>query len=200
MFEFQQGPLFANLVLADQINRGMPKTQSALLQAMEGDEISVAHETFPSAAAVFRAGHAESAGDGRHVSRCPSRKSTASSASCWWPRRVAQSRGDSGAHDRGRAAAGQTWPDGERLLEMRRPGAPISLGPEFRRWRRACGGEQSGRSAGGRANQATVRNGSSPRGAGDRIGGEDSRRGRRAATRRIAAISWRRSIPRCGTG
>ena len=36
VFEFQQGPLFANLILADQINRGLPKTQSALLQAMEG--------------------------------------------------------------------------------------------------------------------------------------------------------------------
>ncbi len=46
VFEFQQGPLFANLILADQINRGLPKTQSALLQAMEGDAISVAQETF----------------------------------------------------------------------------------------------------------------------------------------------------------
>ena len=33
-------------ILADQINRGLPKTQSALLQAMEGEAISVAHETF----------------------------------------------------------------------------------------------------------------------------------------------------------
>ena len=46
VFEFQQGPLFANLILADQINRGLPKTQSALLQAMEGEAMSVAHETF----------------------------------------------------------------------------------------------------------------------------------------------------------
>ncbi|MGA2031254.1 MAG: MoxR family ATPase [Thermoguttaceae bacterium] len=46
VFEFQEGPIFVNLVLADQINRGMPKTQSALLQAMEAGEISVAHETF----------------------------------------------------------------------------------------------------------------------------------------------------------
>ncbi len=45
-FEFQQGPIFTNVVLADHINRGLPRTQSALLQAMEGDEISVAHETF----------------------------------------------------------------------------------------------------------------------------------------------------------
>ncbi len=45
-FEFQQGPIFSNLVLADQINRGLPKTQSALLQAMEGEAINVATETF----------------------------------------------------------------------------------------------------------------------------------------------------------
>jgi MoxR-like ATPase len=46
-FEFQKGPIFANLVLADQINRGTPRTQSALLEAMEGREITVASETFP---------------------------------------------------------------------------------------------------------------------------------------------------------
>ena len=45
-FEFQQGPIFSNLVLANQINRGLPKTQSALLQAMEGEEINVSTETF----------------------------------------------------------------------------------------------------------------------------------------------------------
>ena len=45
-FEFQKGPIFSNLVLADQINRGTPKTQSALLEAMEGQEITVANETF----------------------------------------------------------------------------------------------------------------------------------------------------------
>jgi MoxR-like ATPase len=45
-FEFQQGPIFANLILADHINRGTPKTQSALLQAMEGEEIAMGHEVF----------------------------------------------------------------------------------------------------------------------------------------------------------
>ena len=45
-FEFQKGPIFANLVLADQINRGTPKTQSALLEAMEGQEVTVARESF----------------------------------------------------------------------------------------------------------------------------------------------------------
>jgi len=40
-FEFRQGPLFANLVLADEINRAAPKTQSALLEAMNDNQVSV---------------------------------------------------------------------------------------------------------------------------------------------------------------
>lgn len=40
-FVFQQGPLFANLVLADEINRASPKTQSALLEAMQEQQVSV---------------------------------------------------------------------------------------------------------------------------------------------------------------
>jgi MoxR-like ATPase len=46
-FEFQKGPLFANLVLADQVNRTTPKTQSAMLEAMEEDSITVSTESFP---------------------------------------------------------------------------------------------------------------------------------------------------------
>ena len=38
-FRFRQGPLFANLVLADEINRATPKTQSALLEAMQNASI-----------------------------------------------------------------------------------------------------------------------------------------------------------------
>jgi MoxR-like ATPase len=41
-FEFQQGPVFANLVLADEINRATPKTQSALLEAMQERSVTVA--------------------------------------------------------------------------------------------------------------------------------------------------------------
>jgi MoxR-like ATPase len=43
--EFQQGPLVANLVLADEINRATPKTQSALLEAMQEKQISVGRRT-----------------------------------------------------------------------------------------------------------------------------------------------------------
>lgn len=41
-FQFQRGPIFANLVLADEINRATPKTQSALLEAMQEHTVSVA--------------------------------------------------------------------------------------------------------------------------------------------------------------
>jgi MoxR-like ATPase len=44
-FEFQRGPVFANLVLADEINRATPKTQSALLEAMQEHSVTVAGTT-----------------------------------------------------------------------------------------------------------------------------------------------------------
>ncbi len=45
-FEFQKGPLFANIVLADEINRATPKTQSALLEAMSEGSVTVAKQTY----------------------------------------------------------------------------------------------------------------------------------------------------------
>ena len=45
-FEFRPGPLFANVVLADEINRAVPRSQSALLEVMEERQISVDGETF----------------------------------------------------------------------------------------------------------------------------------------------------------
>jgi MoxR-like ATPase len=45
-FRFQPGPLFANLVLADEINRATPKTQSALLEAMQEKTVTVANQTY----------------------------------------------------------------------------------------------------------------------------------------------------------
>lgn len=46
-FVFQPGPLFANLVLADEINRASPKTQSALLEAMQERRVTVLGEAHP---------------------------------------------------------------------------------------------------------------------------------------------------------
>jgi MoxR-like ATPase len=45
-FRFRSGPLFANLVLADEINRATPKTQSALLEAMQEASVTVAQQTY----------------------------------------------------------------------------------------------------------------------------------------------------------
>ena len=44
-FEFQRGPIFANILLADEINRATPKTQSALLEAMSEGSVTVAKQT-----------------------------------------------------------------------------------------------------------------------------------------------------------
>jgi len=46
-FEFQKGPIFANIVLADEINRATPKTQSSLLEAMQEHAVTVAGVTHP---------------------------------------------------------------------------------------------------------------------------------------------------------
>ncbi len=45
-FRFQPGPIFANLILADEINRATPKTQSALLEAMQETTVTVAQQTY----------------------------------------------------------------------------------------------------------------------------------------------------------
>ncbi|WP_438446266.1 AAA family ATPase [Gorillibacterium sp. sgz5001074] len=45
-FRFQQGPLFGNLILADEINRATPKTQSALLEAMQEQTVTAGTETY----------------------------------------------------------------------------------------------------------------------------------------------------------
>ena len=45
-FEFVRGPIFANIILADEINRTPPKTQAALLQAMQEHEVTTGGETF----------------------------------------------------------------------------------------------------------------------------------------------------------
>lgn len=46
-FIFKPGPIFGELILADELNRGTPKTQSALLQAMEEKHVTVDGETYP---------------------------------------------------------------------------------------------------------------------------------------------------------
>ena len=52
-FRFVQGPLFANMVLADEINRTPPKTQAALLQAMQEHVVTAGGKTYPLPAPFF---------------------------------------------------------------------------------------------------------------------------------------------------
>jgi MoxR-like ATPase len=47
IFKFQKGPLFANIILMDEINRATPKTQAALLESMQEKQVTVGNQTFP---------------------------------------------------------------------------------------------------------------------------------------------------------
>ena len=66
-FKFVQGPLFANIVLADEINRTPPKTQAALLEAMQEYDVTYGGTTLCPGPAVLRAGHAEPHRTDRHL-------------------------------------------------------------------------------------------------------------------------------------
>src|SRR5207248_11526765 len=46
-FRIEQGPIFTNILLADEINRATPKTQSALLEAMQERQVTLSDTTFP---------------------------------------------------------------------------------------------------------------------------------------------------------
>ena len=50
---FQKGPIFANLVLADEINRATPKTQSAMLEVMQEHKVTIANQTYKMAEPFF---------------------------------------------------------------------------------------------------------------------------------------------------
>jgi MoxR-like ATPase len=52
-FRFHKGPVFSQLVLADEVNRATPKAQSALLEAMEEHQVTVDGQTYPLAAPFF---------------------------------------------------------------------------------------------------------------------------------------------------
>jgi MoxR-like ATPase len=52
-FRFHKGPIFSQLVLADEVNRATPKAQSALLEAMEEHQVTIDGQTYPLAAPFF---------------------------------------------------------------------------------------------------------------------------------------------------
>ncbi len=76
-FKFHPGPIFSQLILADEVNRATPKTQSALLEAMEEHQVTAEGETrrcpSRSSSSPRRTRRTRSA-----PSRCPNRSSTAS--------------------------------------------------------------------------------------------------------------------------
>ncbi|MEM6756078.1 MAG: AAA family ATPase [Planctomycetota bacterium] len=53
VFQFQKGPLFGQIILADEINRATPKTQSAMLEAMQEKSVTVGGTTYPMAKPFF---------------------------------------------------------------------------------------------------------------------------------------------------
>ncbi len=67
-FEFRPGPIFSQILLADEINRATPRTQSALLEAMQERQCHRRRADLSAAAAVSGAGNAEPDRTGRHFS------------------------------------------------------------------------------------------------------------------------------------
>ena len=75
---FREGPVFTNLLLADEINRTPPKTQAALLEAMEERQVTVDGRRAPLPDAVHRRSPRRTRSSTRAPTRCPRRSSTAS--------------------------------------------------------------------------------------------------------------------------
>ncbi len=67
-FEFKKGPVFAPLVLADEINRATPKTQSALLEAMQEHRVTVGGQTYELGQPYFVLATQNPLGNGGHLS------------------------------------------------------------------------------------------------------------------------------------
>ena len=77
-FRFIQGPVFCQLLMADEINRASPRTQSALLQAMQEHEVSVAGQRHRLPQPFHVIATQNPPRTGRDLFRCPKRSSTAS--------------------------------------------------------------------------------------------------------------------------
>ena len=106
-FTSKLGPIFANLVLADEINRAPAKVQSALLEAMQERQVTIGDKTLPAARAVHRHGHAEPDRAGGHL---PAARSAGRSLHADGQGRLPDARGgaaDHGSHDRAWSAPAQ---------------------------------------------------------------------------------------------
>ena len=80
-FEFQPGPIFANVVLADEINRATPKTQSALLEAMQEVSVTGRQDDLSSSSSRSSCWPRRTRSRWKARIRCPKRSSIASSSS-----------------------------------------------------------------------------------------------------------------------
>ena len=85
-FSFQRGPIFTNVLLADEINRASPRTQSALLEAMNEAQATIDGVDARAPAAVLRPRDAESRRLPGAPTHCPRRSSTGSSCASGWGR------------------------------------------------------------------------------------------------------------------
>jgi MoxR-like ATPase len=74
----KKGPVFANIILADEINRAPAKVQSALLEAMQERQVTIGDETFPCRTRSW-SWPRRTRSSRRAPTRCPRRRSTASS-------------------------------------------------------------------------------------------------------------------------
>jgi len=74
-FQFMPGPIFANLILADEINRATPKTQSALLECMQEQSVTIANTTYKLTQPFFCHCYTKSYRNARNISiaRSPTR-------------------------------------------------------------------------------------------------------------------------------
>ena len=135
-FRFQPGPVFTNLLLADELNRTPPKTQAALLEAMQEHTVSYAGVTHALPRAVLRAGDAEPDRAGRHLSAA---RSAARPLPAAHPRRLPE-RGRGARHPRAdhRHAARRSVPrgDGRRTTcwRCRRCVREVHLGDDLLAW------------------------------------------------------------------
>ena len=80
-FEFREGPVFTNLLLADEINRTPPKTQAALLEAMEERQVSVEGDAAAAARSRSWSPRPRTRSSTRAPTRCPRRSWTGSCSS-----------------------------------------------------------------------------------------------------------------------
>ena len=113
-FRFHEGPIFTHILLADEINRASPRTQSALLEAMGESQVSIDGVTQQAARAVLRDRHAEPGGVPGHLSAA--RGADGPLRDAVRPRLRAARRGGGDSHRAGRAPSPRR-PQRLRLLE-----------------------------------------------------------------------------------